>query len=602
MNAFPYSANFIGATGEYPINEKIDLTSNTLNTKIDLTSNILNKKIDDTTNATLQTIAQVDNHYKLMIDEKIETQTVLGLTFNVKHTYIMNSNTNTSFGEIRFYNQMQSNFNINPLDPDPPPYKVKVATNGKLYLYYSYDPAIAATITGGWIDFNQLYGRLIADNINQGLTLAALQYEISSLAASASAAGAAVAIPDLGTGVPTASTIQATQSGLAANVYTVQSRIAATTGGGFAVVWGIGYAIFDAIKNNDLANAFIYQLKKNKQSNLDAGNTADANTIQTAIDYTSNNFFLSNLSNFNNNISNLSLAQGFLNSNIQTAQTLSNLNAYTITLNGQNVNNIFLAKNGGSMYNALAFQKSSSGPPAAGYFDGIGSRVILEPSTTTTDFACSMGINNSNKTMWNSLSSNYSYNWWIGGSNMASLSSNAFTLSNIAINAPSILQNNQTLATVAQNTILSSTPNVSKKYGFNFSCATAIFINSTIYYTYDIDLRNYTQTKTTSNPSSFYRIFNIKLFLSSAYFQVMVNNEYNVLSYEIYMSNEANTGTMGGTAGINIYANGTPRNPLLANILPTYFSLMRTSDFNYLTCISTVQNINISCIIQDLIF
>jgi asparagine N-glycosylation enzyme membrane subunit Stt3 len=108
MNAFPYSGNFIGATGEYPINEKIDLTSNILNTKIDLTSNTLNKKIDDNTNATLQTIAQVDNHYKLMIDEKIETQTTLGVTFNVKHTYIMNSNTNTGLGEIRFYNQMAS--------------------------------------------------------------------------------------------------------------------------------------------------------------------------------------------------------------------------------------------------------------------------------------------------------------------------------------------------------------------------------------------------------------------------------------------------------------------------------------------------------------
>jgi hypothetical protein len=87
MNAFPYSANFIGATGEYPINEKIDLTSNTLNTKIDLTSNILNKKIDDNTYATLQTITDVDNHYKNMIDEKIETQTTLGVTFNVKHTF-----------------------------------------------------------------------------------------------------------------------------------------------------------------------------------------------------------------------------------------------------------------------------------------------------------------------------------------------------------------------------------------------------------------------------------------------------------------------------------------------------------------------------------
>jgi hypothetical protein len=135
---------------------------------------------------------------------------------------------------------MQRTFNINPLDPNPPPYKVKNATNGKSYLHYSYDPAIAATITRGWIDFNQLYGRLLADYFNQGLTLAALRYELSTLSAAASAAGTAVVILNLGTGVPTVSTVPATQSGLAANVYTVQCRIAATTGDGF-----------DAIKNND---------------------------------------------------------------------------------------------------------------------------------------------------------------------------------------------------------------------------------------------------------------------------------------------------------------------------------------------------------------
>ena len=341
MNGNPYTSSFTGATGEYPINEKIDLTSNILNTKIDLTSNTLNKKIDDNTYATLQTIAGVDNHYKTMIDEKIETQTVLGLTFDVKHTYITNSNINTSFGEIRFYNQMQGTFNINPLDPNPPPYKVKVATNGKLYLYYSYDPAIAATITGGWIDFNQLYGRLIADNINQGLTLAALQYEISSLSAVGSV-GTAVPIPNLGTGVPTVSTVQATQNNLAANVYSVQSRIAATTGGGVAVAWGIGYAIYDGLKNNDLANAFVYQLKQNKQSNLDAGNITDANTIQTTIDYTCNNFFLSNLSNLNNNFSNLSLIQGFINSNVASVRCVSNLSSLSINYKGNELSNLFI--------------------------------------------------------------------------------------------------------------------------------------------------------------------------------------------------------------------------------------------------------------------
>jgi hypothetical protein len=112
---------------------------------------------------------------------------------------------------------------------------------------------------------------------------------------------------------------------------------------------------------------------------LAAGKIADANTIQDTIDYTSNNFFLSNLSNFNANFSNLSLAQGFLNSNIQTAQTLSNLNTYTITLNNKDINNVFLAKDGVTMYNSLVFQKNTSGNPTAGHFGGLEIELYVNP-------------------------------------------------------------------------------------------------------------------------------------------------------------------------------------------------------------------------------
>jgi hypothetical protein len=38
----------------------------------------------------------------------------------------------------------------------------------------------------------------------------------------------------------------------------------------------------------DLANAFIYKVKQNKESNLAAGNLADDNTIQDTIGYTCN--------------------------------------------------------------------------------------------------------------------------------------------------------------------------------------------------------------------------------------------------------------------------------------------------------------------------
>ena len=157
---------------------------------------------------------------------------------------------------------------------------------------------------------------------------------------------------------------------------------------------------------------------------MDAGNIADANTIQDTINYTSNNFFLSNLSNFNNNFSNLSLTQGFVNCNIVSQQTISNLNTLNFKINNVNISNIFVAQNGGNMYDSLVFQKSTSGNPTTGYFDGVGARVVYQPSTATTDYACSIGINNTTKKFWFSASSNYGYEWWSGGINSMSLTSN----------------------------------------------------------------------------------------------------------------------------------------------------------------------------------
>ena len=538
-----------------------------------------------------------------MIDEEIEVQTVLGINLNVKHTYITNSNTDTSFGEIRFYNDMSSTFNTNPLDPNPPPYKVKIATNGKLYLYYSYDPAIALSIPGGWIDINQLYGRQTADNINQGLTLAALQYEISSLSAMTSA-GTAVPIPDLGKGVPTVSTIQATETGLAANVYSVQSRIAATTGGGFAVAWGIGYAIFDAIKNNDLANAFVYQLKQNKQSNLDAGNITDANTIQDTINYTSNNFFLSNLSNFNYNFSNLSLSQGFINTNIVSQQTISNLNTLYLKINNQSISSIFVPQNGGNMYDSLVFQKSTSDNPTVGYFDGTGARVVYQPSTTTTDYACSIGVNNTTKKFWFSASSNYAYEYWFGGANTLIINSNVLSFDNGIINATTLQQNSQNITDISSNIVLTQTPNVQKKTGFLINVHNPVYTDgSVLVYSYDIYLPSYISQAIVENTSDPYRTFRIHISYASSYFEYLVNGLPNCCSYEIFMSYKANAGSGGiGKQYLNICALGTPENFYLDKVMPNNLYIMR-SPFSYFDsiCVISTKIADVRVIIEDLL-
>ena len=147
-------------------------------------------------------------------------------------------------------------------------------------------------------------------------------------------------------------------------------------------------------------------------------------------------------------------------------------------------------------------------------------------------------------------------------------------------------------------------PNISKKYGFTFTCSATTTIGLITYYKYDIDLRNYTQLKYTTNYSP-YRIFNIRLFLASCFFQFLTNSNYNILSYEVYMSNQLEAGTNGATIGLHVVSNAigaTYPSPLLANVLPSAFSLMRTTNFDYLSVISTIPNITLSCIINDLLF
>ena len=85
----------------------------------------------------------------------------------------------------------------------------------------------------------------------------------------------------------------------------------------------------------------------------------------------------------------------------------------------------------------------------------------------------------------------------------------------------------------------------------------------------------------------------------------MTNNMIpSILQYDIYMSNGQITPPATITnykSGINIYAIGTPENFKLSNLLPCYITLLRTTDFNYLSIISTIPDLSVSYIIEDYI-
>ena len=87
-------------------------------------------------------------------------------------------------------------------------------------------------------------------------------------------------------------------------------------------------------------------------------------------------------------------------------------------------------------------------------------------------------------------------------------------------------------------------PLVAKHYGFYISINTAININGTTYYKYDIDLTPYCSKGIIQiGPQSgdTFRSFKIRVMLGTMYFSYIINDLPNVCFYEVFMSYK-NTG------------------------------------------------------------
>jgi hypothetical protein len=170
-------------------------------------------------------------------------------------------------------------------------------------------------------------------------------------------------------------------------------------------------------------------------------------------------------------------------------------------------------------------------------------------------------------------------------------------------NATTLKQGGQDITVISSNIVINQTPNVQKKFMFTGTCSSSMLMPDGItYFAYDIDLRNYTQLKYAPNPNTPYRIFKIKVFFGSVYFGYLTNTKPNVLSYEVYMSNESQAGGGGiGSAGLNVCALGYPENVILNSISPTQLSLV-CGDFNFVTVLSRVNGSVFNAIIEDCLF
>jgi hypothetical protein len=585
MNLNPIDFNYIDGENIYPIQEYINEQISTLSISGITTSNVI-----------------INSNQKL--NDILYYSNAVVFTNQTKNLYLAN---NYNWGGIIF----KTYFNY----PQSGDTGVKIDYTGRLFVYHNFN-ALQPLFGAGYYDVEGEILGLKNDGIATDIQLTVIEGTITTIIGDITAIegelnNVAGALTFLQEEIDIIATNLQLDSQEFINNYNTANE-AITAFGNFlrrdrnvianrvdaSLSWGLGGAVVAGI---GAIGGYIYN---QQMSNLaykasPINFTFSSNDRTTLLNLASNQdkYFTSN---YKVATSNLGIESGFINSNIITSQFIPSLNTNAITYQGVEISNTlnnYLLKAGGTMTGRVNFNYGTNvfGNPVAGG-GGNGERLNLNINGITgSDFPPSIGV--SSNSLWNSVPNNHRFQWFNNGNQIMSLSSNGI------LNVPSILENNLTLSNISQTTILNSTPNVQKKYMFTGTCSSSILMPDGItYYAYDIDVRNYTQLKYAPNPNTPYRIFNIKVFFGSVYFGFLTNGRPNVLSYEVYMSNESQAGGGGiGSAGLNVCAIGYPENVILNTISPTQLSLV-CGDFNFITVLSRVNGTVFNAVIEDVLF
>ena len=336
-------------------------------------SNILNTNSSNFTNALRYDVNK-------WINEEYETSSTTP-PITLTHTYIYSSNL---LGEIRFFNtKAKANFPLEYI-PGTPNYRVKIDVDGKLKLYYVYNPIINAVWFSGWIDPANIIVGLIADSTNQGVLITGLESQIAGVIEDINVIIPEIAviqaqiadieaqitagnltnnpssvveegerISQFGSPASSIQEAQATQElqninstvvqssrqhnitrigqmGVQINQMIVQNPITS-----FAVGFGsTGIAIVYGIYQNLSIDNFLNRIvERNINSNI----YLSLDKKRELLELNSNVLVASNLVDMATNFYKLGLVQGFLNSNIQTQQYIPNLKVDTLSLNSGNI-------------------------------------------------------------------------------------------------------------------------------------------------------------------------------------------------------------------------------------------------------------------------
>jgi len=339
-------------------------TSNILENHLYTTSNILDSKASNFTTTTSNLILA---RYDPLIREETE-HIILPLPTDLKHTYIYNSNL---LGEIRFWCKSTSTFPV-AIPIGVPDYRVKIDIDGKLKVYYTYDPFISLTITNSWIDVATSLISLVASDINIGITLAGLEAQIQNNMVTVQEQfaalfcnlyeddiinGAARTRLEQDTAAILASSSVTTTRGTLEQLYTYLSafyrtqrlsrlsqavnlinlRISQNAAAAFFLgIGGVALSFIYSISQAESHNDYISTVLNGKiSSNLNFTTEQKRELYESnALSITSN--YIDQLEGYYN----LSLAQGFINSNITTQQYIPSIKTEAIYVNSGNINGI----------------------------------------------------------------------------------------------------------------------------------------------------------------------------------------------------------------------------------------------------------------------
>jgi hypothetical protein len=353
--------------------DNIKLTSNILEKHIILgdinssnytsnTSNILNTNSSNYTNITSNIIQT--NINRLIKEETEHILTPVPLDYN--HTYIYNSNL---LGEIRFWCKSTKDF-IVVIPVGVPDYRVKIDVDGKLKVYYTYDPAINLTFGNGWVDVANSIVALNASDANFGISLGGLeaqittnfkyldgriegllsallghkvinqeQYDLISEALDDFRTSAFVEENSIKNLFETIKNAFTTAEGAFVSqavsliLYRISLNPATATFlgiGGVAFGFAVGF-----IQNQGYLNTISARIDEQLHSNIVISPTRRAEVISSNyVDY------IDTYTKLCSNYSNFSLSQGFLNTNIQDIQYIPNLSTSNLYINTGNLNKL----------------------------------------------------------------------------------------------------------------------------------------------------------------------------------------------------------------------------------------------------------------------